>query len=944
MVGRTAELAVLSETVLALSAVVSVEGEAGVGKSRLVAELLRGPAVRGRRVLVGRCHPIRESFPLGPFVEAVGGIGDGLSGSRLSSVAGALRPLLPELAPWLPPMPVSLDDAVAQRHRVFRGLAEVLGAVSPAVLVLEDLHWMDEQTGDFLTYLLDGVPAGLAVVLTYRGEEAGAALRALTARPPTGTALAHVPLTALDATRTGSLAAAILGLDRVSDEFARYLWERTSGLPFAVEEVLALVRERGLVVRRGDRWARRALDQLEVPRGIRDSTLARVARLSEVAQRLVEVVSVVRTPVTQPVLAAMTGLTDSVEALVEAVDRGVLAEAGGGFGFRHALAAQAVYEHLNPARRMALHGRAAEVLEAVTPTPLGQVAHHLRHAHRPAEWASAAERAAAQAAALGDEDEAVRLLAAVLQNAELPPERRAALAVALGWAALDTLHAREVTEPLRAAIDLDVPAALRGELRFLLAVILGQSGEDPAAQRRLFLAALPDLPHRPDLRAWAMVGLGVTVPPEVSVAEALRWLTDAVALTDGIDDRLLAVFVLGKAGAILMENGDNAWRAIAGRVEELTGGAPRQRREANAYYSLGVAACYTGHLPTAETMLDAAMRADAAQQNRRLAVMIRAGLALTRYCTGRWDGLAAAVEEILADAADYATTRMDLEVVASGLALARGDLDRAAATSRRVTEFAVEIGAYEVVPAAAATWARAALARGDLAGALTGVRTLLAVLDAKGVWAPACWAVPAAVDVLVAGGEQVAARRLADRTADALHGLDAPLAGAVLAYTRGVLDGRPEELATAAAEFERVSAGHEAGRAHEAAAVAWLGAGDERGVTSLRAAVAVYERLGASWDAGRAAALARAHGVSLPARHRSGRRGYGAELSPRERQVAELAVDGRTNREIAEALFVSPNTVGKHMAAVMRKLNARSRTELVRLLVDDPGKDGAFLP
>jgi hypothetical protein len=243
MVGRAAELSALSATVSAPPAVVSVEGEARVGKSRLVAELLRGPAVRGRRVLVGRCHPIRESFPLGPVVEALGEIGDGLSGAHLSTVAGALRPLLPELTPWLPPMPVSLDDGVAQRHRVFRGLAEVLAAVSPSVLVLEDLHWMDEQTGDFLTYLLGGVPAGLSVVLTYRGEEAGAALRALTARPPAGTALAHVSLAPLDEAGTGGLAAAILGLEQVSDEFARYLWERTSGLPFAVEEVLALVRE-----------------------------------------------------------------------------------------------------------------------------------------------------------------------------------------------------------------------------------------------------------------------------------------------------------------------------------------------------------------------------------------------------------------------------------------------------------------------------------------------------------------------------------------------------------------------------------------------------------------------------------------------------------------------------------------------------------------------------
>ncbi|WP_460406437.1 ATP-binding protein, partial [Actinophytocola sediminis] len=741
MVGRAAELAALAAAVAAPPSVVSVDGEAGIGKSRLVAELLAGPTVQGRRVLIGRCHPIRESFPLGPVVEALGGVGDGLAAARLSTVAGALRPLLPELTPWLPPLPASLDDAMAQRHRVCRGLVEVLAAVSPAVLVLEDLHWMDEQTGDFLTYLLGGLPAGLAVVLTYRGEEADAGLRALTARPPAGTTVGHLSLGLLDEAGTGDLAAAILGQDQVSAEFAGYLAARTSGLPFAIEEVLALVRERGLVVQRGDRWARRALDRLAVPRGIRDSTLARVARLAAGTQRLVEAVAVVRTPVTRPVLLALTGLADPVDALAESVDRGVLAEVGTGFGFRHALAAQAVYENLNPARRMALHGRAADVLAAVTPTPLGQIAHHLRHAGRPAEWADAAARAAAQAAALGDEDEAVRLLAAVLQHAELPPARRGTLAVALGWAALDTLHAREITAPLRAAIDLDIPAPLRGELRFLLAVILGQAGEDPALQRRLFLDALPDLAHRADLRAWAMVGLGVTVPPEVPVAEAVRWLTEAVALAEDVDDRLLAVFVLGKAGAILMENGDPAWRAIAARVTELTGGAPRQRREANAHYSLGVAACYTGHLPTATTMLDAALLADAAQQNRRLAVMIRAGLAVAHHRTGRWAGLAATVEELLADAADYATTRMDLELVAGGLALAEGDLDRATANARRVTEFAVEIGAYEVVPAAAGTWARAAFAGGDLAGALAGLRTLLAVLDAKEVWAPACWAV-----------------------------------------------------------------------------------------------------------------------------------------------------------------------------------------------------------
>jgi predicted ATPase len=324
-------------------------------------------------------------------IEALAGAEKWLRGRQLSEVAGAVRPLLPELAPWLPPAPAPLDDRVAERHRVFRGLAEVLSALSPAVLVLEDLHWADGQTSDFLAYLLAAAPAGLAVVLTYRSEQAGAGVRALTARLPAGTTRAHVSLAPLGEAETGALAAAILGADQeISEEFTRYVWERTSGLPFAVEEVLALVRERGLLVRHGQRWERRRLDRLEVPRGIRDSTLERVARLATGARRLVEAAAVLQSPVALSVLAAITAdaavagsawLTDAVE---ETVGHGVLDEADGTFGFRHVLAAQAVYESLSGPRRLALHARAADALRGLDPAPLGQIAHHLQHAGRPA--------------------------------------------------------------------------------------------------------------------------------------------------------------------------------------------------------------------------------------------------------------------------------------------------------------------------------------------------------------------------------------------------------------------------------------------------------------------------------------------------------------------------------------------------------------------------------
>jgi predicted ATPase len=147
LVGREKELARLVSLVATAPAVAVVEGEAGIGKSRLAAELLGAPAVAGLRVLGGACVQIREPFPLGPVVEALRGRVSDLAEADLSPVAGALRELLPELAAALPAAPPPLDDRAAERHRVFRGLAEVLSALGPAILVIEDLHWADGQTG-----------------------------------------------------------------------------------------------------------------------------------------------------------------------------------------------------------------------------------------------------------------------------------------------------------------------------------------------------------------------------------------------------------------------------------------------------------------------------------------------------------------------------------------------------------------------------------------------------------------------------------------------------------------------------------------------------------------------------------------------------------------------------------------------------------------------------
>ncbi|MGH3734297.1 MAG: helix-turn-helix transcriptional regulator [Micromonosporaceae bacterium] len=954
VVGRDRELAALLSAMVETPAVVSVEGEAGVGKTRLVGELTGRPELAGRRVLVGRCQQIRESFPLGPVIEAVRGVPSDLRGVELSPVAGALRPLLPELADVLPPEPEPLDDRVAMRHRVFRGLANLLGCLGPAVLVLEDLHWAEEQTTDFRRYVLADPPPQLVVALTYRTEQVSPAVRAVTAKLPAPVRWTHVELAPLDRDDTGGLAASILAVDRISGEFTRFLWDCTSGLPYAVEEVLAVAHARGqLLQRRGGEWSRRALQELEVPRSIRDSTLERVALLSDDGRGVAEAAAVAQTPVPLSVLVSAVMVDEVDVALEEAIGSGLLTEQDNAVGFRHLLAAHAVYESISGPRRRQLHGRLADSLVAQESAPLGQVAYHLNRAGRLEEWTHAAERAADRAVELGNDEEAARLLEEVLRRARLDPELRGRIAVKLGWAAIHTLHAHRITDLLSGVLEQDLARPVRGELRFLLAQALNQTGEELTRQHELFAGAVADLDDRPDLQAWSMVALGIPTAPGVDPSEHVGWLQRAVEQAARLGDPQLEAHILGKAGGAWLQLGGAGWRRATDRVVEITGGAPQRRREVNAYYSIGLEACFAGHLQTAELLLRTGLASSGAQENRRLEVLLRSGLALARYCRGAWDGLRREVADLVEELAEHPRDRLDVEVVAGCLALASGEVDDAMAQLRGVVTSAQRIAAHQVLPLAAGSLARAALAREDADTALGCVHAVLEGLDAKAVWPPVGWVLPSAVEALTVAGRHAEARALITRCAGELSERDAPLGQPALRHAYGILDaaeGRWQEaslhLVAARDAYRELGLPYPEAQAGEAAAAAMLQEGDAGGEATLRSALAGYLKLGAAWDHARAVRLGRRHGVRV-ARHGGGRKGYGSELSPQERKVAELAATGLTNRQIAAELFLSPNTVDKHMRAAMRKLGVPTRSALAFRLVapgSPAGKNGELAP
>jgi DNA-binding CsgD family transcriptional regulator len=948
LVGRDDELATLAAVVADPPVVVTVEGEAGVGKTRLVGELRDRPELAGRRFLIGSCQPIRESFPLGPVIEAVRGVGDAVANTQLSPVAGALRALLPELADALPPALEPLEDRAAQRHRVFRGLVELLGALGPVVLVVDDLHWADEQTIDFIGYLVAAVAPELSLVVAYRGEEVTAAARALAARLPDGMSRARVELASLDEGNTRALAASILGVEDVSGEFARFLWERTAGLPYAVEELLAAARAQGLLVRRADgEWRRRALAQLEVPRSIRDATVERAAGLSARARRVVEASAVLAIPAGRRELLAVAGDADvpgdPVRWLEEALASGLVVEQGGRYGFRHPLAGQAVYEHLSAARREDLHARAAIALRGLDPVPLGQVAHHLKHAGRQgewAEWAQAAEQAADHAAELANDEEVVRLLEDVLRNAGGDAEQRSRIAVKLARAAVQTTHARDVVGLLTEVLREAPPGPVRGELRLLLAVSLGHHGDDLLRRRTLLAEAVADLDERPDLQAWAMIGLGIPRDLDVPFDEDLSWLHRSLALLDEIDDPLVEVFVAGKAGAILVMSGDPAWLALAERVRGLTGDAPQQLSEVNAHVSIGSEAAHAGQLAMADRLLSVGPRPAAVRENRKMELLLQTALVLLDYCRGEWDGLAERVAVLLDEGSELAVSRVDAETVAGCLALARGEVDEALGLLTGVVSLGERMGSFDVLQVAGEAVVRAQLSRGDSASASAAARRCVEPLRAKGFWGPAPRVLPVAVEALVADGSAAEAADLADRVERELADRDLPLAPAAVDYARGVLERSAVRFRTAAKQYEALGTPYEAARAWESAAAVLIEAGGAGGAAGdLRRAAGIYRRLGASWDHSRLASLARRGDIRLPSLHRAGPKGYGGALSPKERQVAELAAQGRTNREIAAELFLSQSTVEKHVAAVLRKLRARNRTELTRLLTGQPALD-----
>ena len=429
--GRDRDLGILRTALSSPPCLTIVEGEGGVGKSRLVRELADDPALSGMLVLVGQCEQLHEPFPLGPVLDALQQAAPAIRPEALSAVTGALAPLMPELAHLLPTPPAVAAEPGTARHQVFRAVTELLAHVGPVALVLEDAHWADSGTFDLLTFLAFHQPAGVAVLLTTRSESGPLPIAEAFTRAPAGPAKT-LALAPLDTAEVCELARRMLGVDlpaRVADE----LRGKTGGIPFVVEEVL-----RTLLDRLPD--SPDLLHSLEVPMALRDVMLQRLSTLDPVAREIVGVASVLSRRVDVALLSSVAerSTREVVAAVSSAQAAGLLRTRTTAPFSARAGAAGGLREPAGHEPRVTSRSGGDGDLRAARCRSSARLAYHSKRAGNTLEFAATPSRRRMSRSPAAT-TRSVRFLLEVVESGDVPLATRLRLGAELGRVAIDGL-------------------------------------------------------------------------------------------------------------------------------------------------------------------------------------------------------------------------------------------------------------------------------------------------------------------------------------------------------------------------------------------------------------------------------------------------------------------------------------------------------------------------
>ncbi|MEV0247797.1 AAA family ATPase [Nocardia sp. NPDC050712] len=939
-VGRGQELAALLAAAQSPQVrTVFVAGEAGIGKSRLVAEFVARQGTE-TLVLVGRCPEFGSAgVPFAPFLAIMRAL---LRAHGVAALAELLPPR-PALARWIPELATeSAGDS--DRMRLFGELLTVLERLERSVLlVVEDLHWADDSSRELLAFLTANLAEPQVLIAgTYR-PSGSAALRTLIAELRRNPAVRVITPEPLSKHEVGRQLAALFGREPEPSLIAR-VYERSAGNPLFVEALS------------------RSPD--DTPAELSDLLLAAQADLDDTPREVLQLAAVAGSPVDHDLLASAAELPAAHlrKALRQLTDHYLLLPTDTGYEFRHALIREAVYQDLLPVERKRLHARLTQLLRdhpALLPAERRN-AELARHAHAAQDHATArasALAAAMDAARAGAHPERLHHLTMALDNwaesaagpvldvdsvlaewysptsdSRAHLERLVVLehivdacchtgAVTHGIATADAALAQvdPATDPLRAArlhrhrahlhnhggtggrddleraLDLvppDPPTLLRGEILTELSVTHAFANEAAAAQSTARAALtiaeqLPDAAHSPDpeisgLAARAHAYLGLT---EDDSTTAKQHFDRARRAAEAAQDGPILVSVATWESAVQVGLGE-----YEAAIETVRHGL----RIAHETFQFS---------------------------ERGPILVVKWAQALTAL--GRWTQAAELIAETLSDPLPPLATAA-LHLCRARIMVARGEFDSAAGAAEAAAErlgasgwvgpYRLELGGVQ-----------AAVSRAD------PLRAARILADALG--SDDALRYPSDTWPLLALGTRIPERAIDfERLAKELP-CTTPVDAAHRAVFTATTEPTPAAWRIAVQSWQAVPNPLEQAHALYDCARAELAAGDRAAAhTALRSAADIADRLGAKPLAeaiGTAALRARLTLQETASARATAPRTFG--LTTRELEVLRLVAQGLSNRQLAAELFISANTAGVHVSRILTKLSAATRTEAAAL-------------
>ncbi|HTG91968.1 MAG TPA: AAA family ATPase [Pyrinomonadaceae bacterium] len=825
---------------------VLISGEAGIGKTSLV-ERFTEKHKKQARVFWGACDALFTPRPLGPLYDIA------------PQTHSNLLTLLEEEAPQ-----ASILSAV---------LGEMERAQTPAIVVIEDVHWADEATLDLLKFLGRRINrVGSLLIVTYRDDEIGA-------RHPLRLVLGDLPNRSVARLRLPPLSE--VGVNTLATRAGRYiedLYTVTGGNPFFVTEALAS-KESG------------------VPVTVRDAVVSRAARLSPEARKVLELVSVVPAKTERWLLEDT--INPDTSALEECISAGMLRWDGEIIAFRHELARLAIENSLALSHRQRLHILVLKALRTHrSESLLARIVHHAAQAGDTAAVLEFAPVAARQAAALSAHRESASHYQTALRYADqLAPEERASLLESLSYECYLTDQVEEALDARREVVkvckELGDKLRLGDNLRWMSRLSwLGGHTREAVSYSVETVQLLESLPLGPEL-AMAYSNRAQLHMHAYEHEQAVLWGCRAIELAEKLNATEILIHALNNVGTAQSYADKEAGRLKLEESLRLALEHNYQDHASRAYVNLGYGALGDRNYALAGRYFELGIAYSKEHDLDSYQLYLTACRSRSLFEQGAWDSASDDAEFVLGHHRVLGIAKVTALAVLGHIRVRRGD-PGSTRTLDEALELAVQTTEVQRLAPVASARAEFAWFNGDVETTIAEARSVLEKATGRDdPWLQgefALWMWRAGVDFQ-------SSARLAEPYVLQMTG----------------------DWRRAAAAWKQIGCPYEQAIA--------LADGDD---AAQLAALEILETLGAGPASERLRQTMRAAGVRrIPRGPRQSTRENPAGLTQRQLEVLALLAQGLSTVDIANRLFISAKTVDHHVSAILAKLEVHSRAEAV---------------